>query len=185
MDQLLKLLKSNFGLLSTSHAFVAQAGSISKVVSCHFPIYSTSWIIDLGASDHMKNFSHLFHTYNPCSGHEKIRIADDSYSTIPGKGLINLSKKISLKDVLHVPKLTCNLLLVSKLSKDSNFRVIFSKSYCFFQEQDSGKMIGSAKLIHGLYFFEEEESKNKEVQGFSSISIQVKDQIMLWHYKAS
>ena len=93
--------------------------------------------------------------------------------------MINLSKNISLKNVLHVPKLTCNLLSVSKLSKDSNSRVIFSKSYCIFQEQNSGKMIGSAKLINGLYFFEDEESKNKEAQGFSSISTQVKDQIML------
>ena len=67
----------------------------------------------------MTSFSHLFHTYNPCSGREKICIANGSYSTIAGKGLINLSKNISLKNVLHVPKLTCNLLSVSKLSKDS------------------------------------------------------------------
>ena len=44
-------------------------------------------------------------------------------------------------------------------------------------------MIDSAKLIDGLYFFEDEESKNKEAQGFSNISTQVKDQIMLWHYR--
>ena len=44
-------------------------------------------------------------------------------------------------------------------------------------------MIGRAKLIDDLYFFEDEESKNKEAQGFSSISTQVKDQIMLWHHR--
>ena len=43
-------------------------------------------------------------------------------------------------------------------------------------------MISSAKLIDDLYFFEDEESKNKEAQGFNSISTQVKDQIKLWHY---
>ena len=134
MDQLLKLLKSNSGLLTTPNAYVAQEGSISKALSCHFPCYSTPWIIDSGASDHMISFSHLFHTYNPCSGHEKICIADGSYSTIVGKGLINLSKNISLKNVLHVPKLTCHLLSISKLSKDSNYRVIFSKFDYIFQE---------------------------------------------------
>ena len=71
MDQLLKLLKSNFRLLSTPNASVAQASSISKALYCHFPIYSTPWIIDSGASDHTTSFSHLFHTYNPCSSHEK------------------------------------------------------------------------------------------------------------------
>ena len=105
-------------MLSTPNASVAQAGSISKALSCHFPVYSTPWIIDSGASDHMASFSHLFHTYNPCSGQEKICIADGSYSTIACNGLINLSINISLKNVLHVPKLTCNLILVSKLSKD-------------------------------------------------------------------
>ena len=95
MDQLLKLLKSNSKLLSTPNASVAQAGSISKALSCHFPIYSTPWIIDSGAYDHMKIFSHLFHTYNPCSGHEKFCIVDGSYFTIASKGVINLSKNFS------------------------------------------------------------------------------------------
>ena len=103
-----------------------------KALSCHFTVCSTPWIIDSGASDHMTSFSHLFHTYNPCSGHEKICIVGGSYSTIAGKGLINLCKNISLKNGIHVPKLTCNLLSVSKLSKDSNCPVIFSKSYCIF-----------------------------------------------------
>ena len=184
MDHLLKLLKSNSGSLSTPNATIAQAGSKLNALSCHLPISHTPWIIDSGASDHMTSFSHLFHTYTPCSGHKKVRIADGSYSPIAGNGLINLSKTISLKNVLHVPKLTCNLLSVSKLSRDSNCRVIFSKYHCVFQEQNSGKMIGSAKLIDGLYYFEDEESKNKEAQGFSSISsTQVKDQIMLWHHR--
>ena len=177
-------MKSNSGLLSTPNAFVAQGGSISKqALSFHFTVCSTPWIIDSGASDHMTSFSHLFHTYNPSSDHEKNCIVDGSYSSIDNKGLINLCKNISLNNGAHVPKLTCNLLSVSKLSKDSNCRVIFSKSYCIFHEQNSGKMIGSAKLIDDLYIFEDEEFKNKEAQGFSSISTQVKDQIKLWHYR--
>lgn len=51
-------------------------------------------------------------------------------SAIAGKGLINQSNTLSLKYVLHVPKLACNLLSVSKLSKDSNCRVIFFESHC-------------------------------------------------------
>ena len=45
-------------------------------------------------------------------------------------------------------------------------------------------MIGSARMIDGLYYFEDNDSKNKKAQGLSSISsILVKDQIMLWHYR--
>ena len=63
----------------------------------------------------MTSFSHLFHTYNPCSGHENFCIADGSYSTIAGKGLINLSINISLKNVLHVFKLAIYYQLVNYL----------------------------------------------------------------------
>ena len=34
----------------------------------------------------MTSFSNLFNTYSPCSGSEKIRIADGSFSPIAGKG---------------------------------------------------------------------------------------------------
>ena len=124
MDQLLKLLKSNSGLFTTPNAYVAQASSISKALSCHFPVYSTPWIIDSGASDHMTSFSHLFHSCNPCSGHEKNCIVDGSYSTIVGKGLINLSKNISLKNVIHVLKLVIYYWLVNYL-KTLNMTVSF------------------------------------------------------------
>ena len=79
-----------------------------------------------------------------------------------GKGLINLTKNIALKSVLHVPKLACNLLSVSKLSRDSNCRVVFFESHCEFQEQNSGRMIGNAELCAGLYLFPPDESQQEK-----------------------
>lgn len=61
---------------------------------------------------------------DPCSGHLKVRIADGSLSPIAGKGFIVLSKDITLNSVLHVPKLSCCLLFVSKIPKDSNVKVV-------------------------------------------------------------
>lgn len=132
MDQSLKLLKSNFGMSGTPNASLAQTGIEPNALSGNFT--STTWIIDSGASDHVTSLSCSFHTYNPCSGHEKIRIANGSYSPIAGKWSINLSKTISLESVLHVPKLDVlqvpklarNLLSVSKLSRDSSC-CVFSK----------------------------------------------------------
>jgi hypothetical protein len=139
------------------------------------------WIIDSGASDHMTGFSSLFKTYSPCPGNQKVRIADGSFSSIAGEGKITLSKNIDLKNVLHVPKLSCNLLSVSKICKDSNCNVKFFNTHCIFQDQISGKMIGSAKMMDGLYYFEE-TFENKVAHGLSGIgSTLVRDQIMLWH----
>jgi transposase InsO family protein len=96
--------------------------------------------------------------------------------------LIKISERIDLKSVLHVPKLACNLLSVSKLSKDSNCCVTFFESHCTFQDQSSGRTIGSARMINGLYYFDDNLSSDKKAQGFSSISsISVREQIMVWH----
>ena len=181
MDHLLKLLKSttSFGIPSVS---LAQTGSALNALSCC--LSSAPWIIDCGASDHMTSLSNLFSTYSPCSGLEKIKIADGSFSPIAGKGLIKLSENIDLKSVLHVPKLVCNLLSVSKLTKESNCRVIFCDSYCEFQDRNSGKRIGSAKIIDGLYYFDGDSSINKKAQGLSSVSsTTMYEQIMLWHLR--
>ena len=80
----------------------------------------------------MTNLSHLFISYTPCSGDKKVSIADGSLSSIVGRGSIRLSDKIVLQSVLHVPNLSCNLLSVSRLSKDSNCRVVFGVSLCEF-----------------------------------------------------
>ena len=43
-------------------------------------------------------------------------------------------------------------------------------------------MIGRARMLDGLYYFEEEPSSNKKVQGLSSVSSSpVKETILLWH----
>ena len=46
-------------------------------------------------------------------------------------------------------------------------------------------MIGSARLIDNLYYFDDNQFKNKQARGFigSVCSIPLHDQIMLWHNK--
>ena len=47
--------------------------------------------------------------------------------------------------ILHVPKLSYNLLLDNKLLKTNNYAIILYPTYCVFYNQISGKMIGNAK----------------------------------------
>ncbi|KAL5857492.1 hypothetical protein ACOSQ3_004950 [Xanthoceras sorbifolium] len=132
----------------------------------------------------MTSTSSLFHSYTPCAGNKKVKIADGSLSSIAGKGSIKISNKIELKSVIHVPNLSCNLLSVSKLSQDSNCLIIFYPTKCEFQDMAMGKMIGSAEMKDGLYYFEDSQS-NMLTQGLNCNmnSIPVKDQIMMWHLR--
>ncbi|RVW16188.1 Retrovirus-related Pol polyprotein from transposon RE2 [Vitis vinifera] len=68
---------------------------------------------------------------------------DRSLSSIVVQGSIRLSDKIVLQFVLHVPKLSYNLL----------------------SDLNSGMMIGSARLIDNLYYFDDNRFENKQAQG--------------------
>ena len=135
MEHLQTLLKSTLQPSGISVASVAQTGN-EKHALHSFLSKSTSWIIDSGASDHMTNSLHIFKSYKPCPGTNKVRIANGSLSPIAGKGSIKISEGIDLKFVLHVSQLHSNLLFVSKLSRDSNCCVIFYESRCIFQESE-------------------------------------------------
>ena len=140
------------------------------------------WIIDSGVSDHMTSNSSLFVSYIPCSGQQKVKIADGSYATILGKGTIKLSGTLVLYSVLHVPKLSVNLLSISKLSRDLNYIAVFSTSKCVFQDQTSMKTIGFTRLEDGLYYL------NKDNQGFprsyhGTRNMNKEEVIWLWHYR--
>lgn len=134
IEKLLKLLKSTPSIPDIPIASLVQIG---RTLCAYSSIY-TSWIIDLGASHHKTNMSHLFIFYEPLSRNKKVCTAYGNLSPIVGQGSIRLSEKNILKSVLHIPKLSCNLLSISRLSKDSNYRVIFSVSFCEFQDLNNG-----------------------------------------------
>ncbi|WJX66879.1 hypothetical protein P8452_51386 [Trifolium repens] len=93
----------------------------------------------------MTGDSTMFSSYSPCAGNHKIKVADGSFSAIAGKGSVVLSPSLTLKDVLHVPNLSCSLM----------------------SDLNSGKMIGSAKESGGLYYFDigsESQSPSKPIK---------------------
>lgn len=130
---------SGTSLLAQKGTFMTALSGISEVAE--------PWVIDSGATDHMTGCANLFCSYKPSPGNLKIKIADGSLTTVVGTGTINISPQITLKDALHVPKLSCNLLSVSKITKDQNCTAQFSHSICKFQDMTSGMRIGSALLL--------------------------------------
>ena len=96
----------------------------------------------------------LLHSYHLCSGRDKVRVADGSFSSVSGKGSVICSSSMSLSSVLHVPKFSTNLLSVSSLTASLNCSVTFFPTHCVFQELGTGKMIGSGKAHGGLYFLD-------------------------------
>lgn len=78
------------------------------------------WIVDSGDSDHMLGDLTVFHTFKPCINPTTVRIADGSLSSVMGTGFVQITDGLLLSQVLYVPKLSCNLLSISKLTRDLN-----------------------------------------------------------------
>lgn len=105
---------------------------------------------DSVASEHMTGSRDLFSSFIPSSGHQRIKIADGSLSPVAEKGTVILSNLLRLDSVLFVPKLSCNLLSVRKLTRDHNCIAKFFPSYCDFQDLSLGRTIGKAREYEGL-----------------------------------
>ena len=125
--------------------------SLSFCINVSHRIYDDSWIIDSDATDHMTTKSQLFHTYTPNPSNKKIAVANGFLATVAGFGEIYISPTLILKNVLHVPNLSANLVSIQKLTHDLKCYAIFFPSYCVFQEQGSGRRIGLAEERSSLY----------------------------------
>uniref|UniRef100_A0ACD5V2D5 Uncharacterized protein n=1 Tax=Avena sativa TaxID=4498 RepID=A0ACD5V2D5_AVESA len=144
----------------------------SQGKECHQAYTTTSqskpWIIDTGATNHMTEASELFSTYTPCSGKDKVRVADGSMAPIVGRGSIRCTKTLSLSPVLHVPKFPVNLLSVSSLNKSRNCRSWFDPTCCAFQELGTGRLLGTGTEHNGLYYLDDGSDEVVLTSCFSS-----------------
>lgn len=120
------MLGQAFEVPSSSYT-ATQSGNIYHALMISSP--SRTWIIDSRAIDHMTNDSTSIHTYFPCSG-SKVKAVDGSFTLIGGKGKISIISSLMLSSLLHVPKILCNLLSISKINKFLNCFVTFIRN-CF------------------------------------------------------
>lgn len=150
-------LLAHQGILSYAH--IVQNGT------------SKPWIVDSGASDHMTEDISILKNYRPCTSNSVVRIANGSFSPVAGTGSVQLSKDLHLYSVLYAPKLNCNLLTISQLTRDLNCVTKFYSNLCHFQEMDSGKVIGSAKMCGGLYLLKEIDKFTRQVVFLSLVQI--------------
>ena len=91
-----------------------------------------SWITDSRVTNHITHSSSKFSTYTPCPSSRKISIADGSPIIVVGLRDIQISPLFVLKTILHVPKLSINLVSIKKLTQDMSYRVIFYPTHCLF-----------------------------------------------------
>lgn len=66
--------------------------------------------------------------------------------TVACRGNVLLTSSLKLENVLHLPKLTTNLISIQRLAKDLSCKVTFSNEFYLFQDQISRRKVGATRV---------------------------------------
>ncbi|XP_059623100.1 uncharacterized protein LOC132266262 [Cornus florida] len=108
------------------------------------------WIIDSGAADHMTGMASDFSSYSLCSGKDKVRVVDGTFTSITGEGTVSAFPNLTLSSVLHVPKFTNNLL--SDLDMGIRLEVNVRAMACEFMYGGLGSFFADNGIVHQTSF---------------------------------
>ena len=121
---------------------------------------SQAWFADSGATHHLTHNRSLLQNKQSYSGVNKVLVGNGQRLNIDSVGLANIKtpslshSNLVLKHLLHVPKITRNLLSVSKFAQDNNVFFEFHANTCFIKSQVSKDVLLEGFLdTSGLYSF--------------------------------
>jgi histone deacetylase 1/2 len=135
-----------------------------------------SWYADTAAMDHLTNNLDKLTMREQYRGKDHVQTANGKGMRIThiGQSIIpTLSHSLHLKNILHVPSVTRNLLSVKKLTSDNNVFFKFHPLYFLIKDRESREVLLRGGCRGGFYNLDDSTIK----QVFSSVKVS-RDQ---WH----
>ena len=141
-----------------AHYVYKDEGNIDRVSIATHNVNS-DWILDSGASKHVTGNISEFDSYTqyPPTHRGTIQTADGTAQSIKGEGSVQCTPNIKLSSVLHVPAFPVNLLSLSALIDQQDYRIIVDRYMCVIQERESSKKIGTATRHRGLWHIDRDK----------------------------
>uniref|UniRef100_A0A803Q8Y1 CCHC-type domain-containing protein n=1 Tax=Cannabis sativa TaxID=3483 RepID=A0A803Q8Y1_CANSA len=117
---------------------------------------SGAWFLDTGATHHMTTNSHNLQNPMDYKGKAKVVVGNGNSMPIFRIGSNSISSNLPnqfliLKDILHVPNATKNLLSISQFTKDNNFTLEFNDVCCLIKDKTTRQVLLKGTLNNGLY----------------------------------
>uniref|UniRef100_A0A803PYD1 Retrovirus-related Pol polyprotein from transposon RE1 n=1 Tax=Cannabis sativa TaxID=3483 RepID=A0A803PYD1_CANSA len=137
---------------------------MSVLVATPQTLSDDSWYADSGATNHLTPDSDKLKNKVEYGGKEQMIVGDGTKLSIKhiGSNVLNIpdSKCLILKDLLHVPSITKNLISISSLTSDNDVSVEFFSDFCCVKDQTTGKVVLQETLKDGLYQFPSQTVNN-------------------------
>ena len=116
---------------------------------------SMDWVVDSGASHHLTTDLAALALHAPYTASDSVIIGDGSglsFSNIGSFSLTSLSTPLLFSNVLHVPAMFKNLILVSALCTDNPINVLFFYSFFQMQDRHTGVTLVHEHHRDGVYY---------------------------------
>ncbi|KAL9431979.1 hypothetical protein AB3S75_027064 [Citrus x aurantiifolia] len=118
-----------------------------------------NWYLDSGAIHHLTNDINNMHVSEAFTGISKLVVGNGAGLDITHIGSAalkphnsnNVSLTLKLNDILLVPRITKNLISISKLTKDNDVVIEFTNNLCVVKDQVRNLIILQGKAEKGLY----------------------------------
>jgi hypothetical protein len=113
-----------------------------------------AWIVDSSSSHHIESKKEVYYSLDPCKG-PPILMGDNCPIKFTDKGRIELTNG-SFENVLHVPKISVNLLLIYHMkNSDTRKRVIFTPNVVDIYDMQTNFRFSTSEVNHQsrLYTF--------------------------------
>nr|KYP53520.1 hypothetical protein KK1_024658 [Cajanus cajan] len=126
-------------------------------------IFIKPWVIDSGAIEHITCDSALlieerFTNQQPVKipNGQNIPVKSIGIAELPVKsiGITELPNGVKVNNVLNIPDFKCNLLSVSKLTREHNCALTFVDDLCVIQDLTTRTLIGVGRHQNGLSLLE-------------------------------
>ncbi|CAH9073033.1 unnamed protein product, partial [Cuscuta europaea] len=112
------------------------------------------WLLDAGASYHMTGSAHLLVEDKEALPPVAVILPNGEVKYATSVGSVKLSSYITLRKVLFVPGLKCNLISVAHLIDDQKCDVYFTNQLCVIHDYLPTRMlIGAGRRQDGVYYF--------------------------------
>lgn len=96
--------------------------------------HDNEWVVDSGCTEHMTHRAYILEGKVVTINEAPVTIPNGETIPVEGKASHTLQNGTKVKGVLHVPKFTCNLLSISKLTKDLKCSVTFFPEFFIMQD---------------------------------------------------
>ena len=167
--------------------------TVVGLVTCHVlsaveSNEANSWIVDSGATCHICNNKQSFLEFHSSERPQHVTLGDGHSLSAIGTGNVSLelvlrngkTRQCQLYNVLYVPKLSYNLLSVSKVT-EAGKRVEFQSTDCQIVDQE-GKMVAVGIRKGSLYYLSCRQKRVDQVH-MSDAKLNGRSKEFVWHQR--